>query len=178
MGCIKNIPTNTNCCALELVRGTQNKPLVSGQCATISVLPGSTVHFTNFGKSLIMFKSSLLAGILLALSIPVQAQSVVDVTSESCNVANTFCTFQGSDGNVYIINPQTRNLSQGTLNYIPTASSCTQTINTLYRYECDFVFTYTPTAVLTGTYIRARSGSGRGGYQWHTHYIFDTLTIY
>lgn len=148
-----------------------------GQCATISVLPGSTVHFTNFGKSLIMFKSSL-AALLLVLSIPAHSQSVVDFTSESCNTQNTLCTLQGSDGNVYVVNPQIPSLSQGSTLYTATGSSCATTLNTVYRYECDFTFTFTPTAVLTGTYIRARSGSGRGGYQWHTHYIFDTLTIY
>lgn len=125
-----------------------------------------------------MFKKLSLSLALAALfAAPAYSQSIVDVVSQTCNADFTECKLQGSDGKLYIVNPVAATMVEGTTNYTGTKVYTTE-ILTNYKYQAGVVFTFTPTATLDATYSRVRSGSGKGGWTWHTHWVFDSITLY
>lgn len=108
----------------------------------------------------------------------VGAQTVVNITSQTCNVANTECVLQGDGGQVVKFEPVTGAMDVGEVGYTVTGKTSVVVLSTNYKHVNDVTFTFTPTAELDGMYIGARSGSGRGGWAWHYHWLFTTLTIY
>lgn len=122
-----------------------------------------------------MIRTALFA--LCLLSLNAQA-GVIDIVSQSCNVANTSCDLVGDGGQKINIKPQA---GQMTVNGAPYAGAVTSSVlveSTTYRRTLDVTFTFTPTATVDAMHVYARSGSGRGGYQWHEHWVFTTVTVY
>lgn len=127
---------------------------------------------------MIVMKKFLSGLCLAALSIAAQGQTVVSIVSETCNVANTACAMTGDGGQLMLFNPQSGALTVDGVPYTGKLTSSVPVSTTNNRRVSEIAFTFNPSAVLEGSYIAARSGSGRGGYQWHHHWVFDTLTIY
>jgi|SRR6266850_5789500 len=125
-----------------------------------------------------MFKK-ILAGLAFCLiGLGAQAQTVITVVSQTCNVANTTCVLQGDGGQVINVNPQAATMDIDGVPYTGSITSFVTVSATNYRRVSDVTFTFTPTAELDAVYILARSGSGRGGWAWHPHWVFNSITVY
>lgn len=128
----------------------------------------------------------------LLISAAAQAQTTVALTAVApspftaleplgCNVANTVCRYTDATTHamkvVVTLQPAFGVAVDGA-NYGVTQASSTALVDTNYRKVFDLEYTLAPTATLSGLKTMARSGSGRGGWAWHTHYEFSALTIY
>ncbi len=128
----------------------------------------------------------------LAASAAAPAQTTVALTSAApspftaleplgCNVANTVCRYTDAATHamkiVVTLQPAFGVTVDGA-GYGVTQVTSTLLVDTLYRKVVDLEYTLAPTATLSGMRTMARSGSGRGGWAWHTHYDFSVLTIY
>jgi hypothetical protein len=113
-----------------------------------------------------------------------QAQTVIDLTGSVCNVAQTVCSITSDPAHsitftfAYNTPASTVTLTVDGQIYTGTLVLETATVNTLYYRTYPFSSTLFPTAVLEGSRYYTRSGSGRGGWAWHSHWQFDTLTVY
>lgn len=116
--------------------------------------------------------------ILALFGFSAQAQTVISVVSQTCNVANTACVLQGDGGQMVTINPRSAEMAIDGVAYAGAVSSSVVTVNTLYRHVSDVEFTFVPTATVDAMYVLARSGSGRGGWAWHAHWVFTSITLY
>lgn len=128
----------------------------------------------------------------LVLGTAAQAQTTVALTTAApspftaleplgCNVANTVCRYTDAATHAMkiVVSPQSAlALTVDGTGYTVTQATSTVLVDTLYRKVSDLEYTLAPTATLSGTRTMARSGSGRGGWAWHTHYDFSLLTIY
>lgn len=128
----------------------------------------------------------------LVLGSAAQAQTTVALTTAApspftaleplgCNVANTVCRYTDAATHAMkiVVSPQSALvLTVDGAGYTVTQATSTVLVDTLYRKVSDLEYTLAPTATLSGTRTMARSGSGRGGWAWHTHYDFSLLTIY
>lgn len=98
-----------------------------------------------------------------------------------CNVANTVCRYTDAATHgmkvVVTLQPALAVTADGT-NYSVTQAVSTVLVDTNYRKVFDLEYTLMPTATLSGMKTMARSGSGRGGWAWHTHFDFTVLTVY
>ena len=98
-----------------------------------------------------------------------------------CNIANTVCRYTDDTTHamriVVALQPTFGVTVDGSA-YTVTQGVATALVNTNYRKVFDLEYTLAPTAVLSGLKTMARSGSGRGGWAWHTHFVFSTLTVY
>jgi hypothetical protein len=121
-----------------------------------------------------------LLAILLACCAPLaHAQTIINIAQQTCNVALTACVLIGDGGQVITLNPQTVEMTVDGVPYTDAASATyAQTENTLYRRSYDVTLTFTPIAQLGAVLWFSRSGSGRGGWAWHQHWTFLTLTVY
>lgn len=124
----------------------------------------------------------LCAALLLAVTaFAARAQAVITVIAQTCNVANTACVLQGDGGQVITIDPVSPGLAPMVIDGTDYALTDVQGVvvtSTLYRRVIDLTYTFSPTAVVEAEHILARSGSGRGGWAWHSHYLFLTVTVY
>lgn len=133
---------------------------------------------------------SLLGALVISTVAP--AQTVVALTTAApspftaleplgCNVANTLCRYTDAATHAMkiVVAPQSAPLLtvDGT-SYAVTQATSTVLVDTLYRRVFDLEYTLAPTATLSGMRTMARSGSGRGGWAWHTHLDFSVLTLY
>lgn len=122
---------------------------------------------------------SLIALCLCAFG--VHAQAVITVVAQTCNVANTACVLQGDGGQVITIDAVSPGLAPMVIDGTDYALTDVQGVvvtSTLYRRVIDLTYTFSPTVVVEAEHILARSGSGRGGWAWHSHYLFLTVTVY
>ncbi|MFG6485954.1 hypothetical protein ACG04R_04670 [Roseateles sp. BYS78W] len=133
---------------------------------------------------------TLLGGLVLCTA--AQAQTAIALTTAApspftaleplgCNVANTVCRYTDAATHAMkiVVAPQSALfLTVDDTAYTVTQATSTVLVNTLYREVFDLEYTLAPTATLSGTKTMARSGSGRGGWAWHTHLDFSVLTIY
>lgn len=119
----------------------------------------------------------LTALFVLFLSLSAQAGTIT-IVSQSCNVANTSCALVGDGGQQISINPQSAAMTIDGKAYTGAITSSVLIERTNYRVTSELTYTFTPTATADAMHILARSGSGRGGYQWHAHYLFTSVTVY
>jgi hypothetical protein len=119
------------------------------------------------------------------------AQSVVGLSTGNCNVAETVCTIPNDAGDAitFVYNSSTGGVTVVVTSVAPdlTATTVTYTgalqfgsaaTHTNFLIVTPFTVAMSPTAVLSGNVRKTRSGSGRGGWSWHTHWDFQTLAIY
>jgi hypothetical protein len=109
-----------------------------------------------------------------------QAQTVITVVGQLCNVAQTTCVLQGDGGQAVVLDIGTSVVTM-TIDGVPysgTTTSYVQTQSTNYYRSYDVTMTFVPTATLEAVSFYTRSGSGRGGWAWHKHWDFNTITIY
>lgn len=126
-------------------------------------------------------KGNIMKTLLLSLAIfaaAAQAQTTITVVSQTCNVANTACVLQGDGGQVITLDPTSVKMSIDDVGYLGAVTSSVVLTSTLYRHTSDVTFTFTPTAQVDAIYTLARGGSGRGGWAWHPHWQFLTITVY
>lgn len=116
-----------------------------------------------------------------------QAQTVSAVSSQTCNVALTQCLLVDAAGNSIVVQGQAVyaghvNVSVVTPSGAVPSKVCTasRTVlsQTLYRVVSDLRLACGDGSALDGTYTASRSGSGRGGWAWHYHVAFDSVTLY
>ena len=126
----------------------------------------------------------LLALALCLTAVTVQAETMT-ITSTMCNVALTSCTLISDDPDVVSLafSPSTTKLSEvendangvGVLTEQVGALIYDTTTGNNYHKATPFTVTYNSGDVLTGIRTANRSGSGRGGYQWH--YAVSVMSI-
>lgn len=116
-----------------------------------------------------------------------QAQTVVAINSQSCNVALSQCTLTDSSGDTLVVQGQWVYSGAVTVGVTTSAGpqltrTCvaarTLVSRTNYKIIDDLTITCGDGSSLSGTYSATRSGSGRGGWAWHPHVSFETLTLY
>jgi hypothetical protein len=123
----------------------------------------------------------LFALLALALGLStVQAQTVITIVGQTCNVAQNICVLQGDSGQAVVldISPSAVYMTIDGVPYSGTTTSEVQTQATNFYRSYDVTMTFTPTAVVEGAKFYTRSGSGRGGWAWHQHWDFETITVY
>jgi hypothetical protein len=134
----------------------------------------------------------LVALAALTASLGAQAQTSIALTSTApspftaleplgCNVANTVCRYTDDATHalkIVVTLQPAFGVTVDATSYTVTQAVATTLVDTLYRRVVDLEYTLAPTATLSGLRTMARSGSGRGGWAWHTHYVFSALTIY
>ena len=119
------------------------------------------------------------------------AQSVIGLGTGNCNVAQTVCSVPNDAGDTitFVYNSSTGgatlvvtsvdpDLTTSTVTYSGLLQFSSSTTHTNYLVVTPFTSTMSPSAVLSGSIRKTRSGSGRGGWAWHTHWDFQTLVIY
>ena len=128
----------------------------------------------------------------LAVSAGAQAQTAVALSTAApspftaleplgCNVANTLCRYTDAATHamkVVVTLQPAFGVTVDATSYAATQAVSTLLVDTNYRKVVDLEYTLAPTATLSGLKTMARSGSGRGGWAWHTHFDFSALTIY
>ena len=120
-----------------------------------------------------------------------RAQTVINITGSTCNIAQTACVLQGDGGQVIMINPNPDTaasapvtMSVDGVDYVGAYTSyvpdvvCPPRPYTCHEVSYDFTITFSPTATLTGVHDFRWGGSGRGGYARHSFFDFQTLTVY
>ena len=98
-----------------------------------------------------------------------------------CNIANTLCRYTDETTHamqIVVTLQPTFGLKVNGTAYTVTQGVATSLVDTNYRKVFDLEYTLAPTATLSGLKTMARSGSGRGGWAWHTHFVFSALTLY
>lgn len=132
-------------------------------------------------------KRIVLLSLVSALSLPSHAQTVSTITSQSCNVALSQCTLTDSNTDTVVVQGQWVYSGAVTVSVVTLAGaqptrSCTASrtpvSQTLYKIVEDLTIACGDGSELTGTYTATRSGSGRGGWAWHPHVFFETLSLY
>ncbi len=134
---------------------------------------------------------TILALMLALFGLAVSAQTVVGLSTGSCNAAETVCSvpndagdtitfvYNASNGTVsLVVTSVNADLTTSTVTYSGLLQTGAPTSNSNYLIVTPFASTLSPTATLTGNIRKTRSGSGRGGWAWHTHWDFQTLTVY
>lgn len=115
------------------------------------------------------------------------AQTTTTITTQTCNVALSDCTMTDSAGDAIEVTGQWVYSGPVTVYVTPPggarvarAGTATRTLvsQSTYKIVDDLVITCTDGTTLSGTYTQTRSGSGRGGWAWHSHVMFDTLVQY
>lgn len=128
-----------------------------------------------------MFKK-ILAGLAFCLiGLTAQAQTIIGITGSTCNTAQTTCVLQGDGGQVILVDNPGGPVVSMTIDgntYQGSVTSTVVTENTLYHKTVDYTATFVPTATMDYAHRLSRSGSGRGGWAWHSHWDFDTVTVY
>jgi hypothetical protein len=119
------------------------------------------------------------------------AETVIDLGGGTCaltwtgNAYETICTVPNTVGDVITFTYawDTGAVTLTVTDVVDTTAYAGQmqwgerTTNTNYLQITPFVVELTPSATLTGNLRKTRSGSGIGGWAWHTHWDFQTLTI-
>ena len=132
-------------------------------------------------------KRILLLSLVSALVPGAYAQTVSNITSQTCNVALSQCTAVDSNGDTLVVQGQWVYSGPVTLSVVtavgsqPTRSclaSRTLVSQTNYKIVNDLSISCGDGSSLSGTYTATRSGSGRGGWAWHHHVFFELLTLY
>ncbi|GEM_PF-6009677 len=134
---------------------------------------------------------TMIAVLLACCAFAANAQSVIGLGAGNCNVAQTVCNIANDAGDTitFVYNASTGgvtlvvtsvgpDLTPTTLTYAGLLQASAATTHTNFLIVTPFTATLTPTAVLSGNIRKTRSGSGRGGWAWHTHWDFQTLVIY
>ncbi len=134
---------------------------------------------------------TILALLLAFCGYAVNAQTIVGLSTGSCNAAETVCSVPNDSGDTitFVHNASTGSVSlvvtsvnpdltTSTVTYAGQLLNGASTTSTNYLIVTPFTANLSPTATLTGNIRKTRSGSGRGGWAWHTHWDFQTLTIY
>jgi len=132
-------------------------------------------------------KRSALFVLLAMLGSGACAQAVSTISAQTCNVALSQCTLTDTSGNSVVVHGQWVYSGTVSMDVVtpggaqPTrtcVASRTLVSQTLYKIIDDLTITCGDGSSLTGTYSATRSGSGRGGWAWHSHVSFETLTLY
>jgi hypothetical protein len=115
------------------------------------------------------------------------AQTVSNITAQTCNVALSQCTLTDSNAATVVVQGQWVYSGSVTVSVVTSAGtqptrSCsasrTAVSQTNYKIVDDLVVNCNDGSSLSGTYTATRSGSGRGGWAWHSHVFFESLTLY
>jgi hypothetical protein len=77
-----------------------------------------------------------------------------------------------------VVTSVSSDLEPTTVTYTGPLELGAATTSTNYLVLIPFTATLSPAATLTGNIKKTRSGSGRGGWAWHSHWEFQTLVIY
>ena len=126
---------------------------------------------------------------LLALFITSQAsaQTSTAVVSQTCNVQLNLCTLATADGEAITLQGQWVYSGNVAATWVATDGSqtvkqCvaqrTPVSQSLYRIVADLVVACGDGSSVSGLYTSTRPGSGRGGWAWHPHVVFETVTVY
>lgn len=128
---------------------------------------------------------ALLLSLLAFFAISAQAQTVYPLGAGACLATDggrsVTCTVPDGaqfDSFTYNILTGAAVFSRAGVVYTGAYTQGPATVYTATLHENPFTVTLFPTAEVVGTKLMQRSGSGRGGYQWHTFYRFDSLTVY
>ena len=126
-------------------------------------------------------------------SFAVNAQSVIGLSAGNCKAAEAVCNIPNDAGDTitFVYNARTTgvtlvvtsvdsDLTPSTVTYSGQLhfSPPTTHTNTLIVTPFNATLHTTTTAVLSGNLRMTRSGSGRGGWAWHTHWDFDSVVIH
>jgi hypothetical protein len=136
-------------------------------------------------RSIHRFLLTLCTAIILGITaLSAHAQTVINIVSQTCNVAQTACVLQGDGGQVIALDPASVTMVLNDVSYTGSVTSyvpiqsCPPRPFACYRVSYDVTMTFSPTAELTAVRSFTRSGSGRGGWAWHPHWLFETITVY
>jgi hypothetical protein len=100
------------------------------------------------------------------------------IVAQSCNVALTSCVMFDENGAEYdLVGGPWVYSGNVTVNGVACTAKTTGISSNLYRVYRSLEITCDDGTVLDGSANSARSGSGRGGWAWHTHVSFDSVTF-
>jgi hypothetical protein len=134
----------------------------------------------------------LLIELLIALAIlfavaarSAHAETVIGLSTGNCNTAQTVCTIPNDAGDTIVFTFDNLNVTLVITDAATASTTYTgvmqfgeSTTRTNYLVVTPFTVELSPAATLSGNLRKTRSGSGRGGWAWHTHWDFQLLTIY
>jgi hypothetical protein len=134
---------------------------------------------------------TIVALFLACCSYAAHGETILGLGEGSCNVAQTTCSVPNDAGDtitfIYdrtngqatlVVTSVSSDLEPTTVTYTGPLELGAATTSTNYLVLIPFTATLSPAATLTGNIRKTRSGSGRGGWAWHSHWEFQTLVIY
>lgn len=134
---------------------------------------------------------TLIALFLACCGFAANAQSVIGLSAGNCNVAQTVCSIPNDAGDTItfvhnssaggvtlVVTSVGSDLTTSTVTYSGPLQLSSSTTQTNFLIVTPFTVKMSPKAVLSGNVRKTRSGSGRGGWAWHTHWDFHRLVIY
>jgi hypothetical protein len=133
----------------------------------------------------------LIALLLACCGFAANAQTHIALAAGTCNVAQTICSVPNGAGDTitFVYNPR-----NGVVTVVVTSVDSDLTVSTV-TYSgrlhlgasktasnsvvvAPFDAALSPSAELSGNIRKTRSGSGRGGWTWHSHWEFQTLVVH
>jgi hypothetical protein len=133
----------------------------------------------------------LIALLLACCGFAANAQTHIALSAGTCNVAQTICSVPNGAGDTitFVYNPR-----NGVVTVVVTSVDSDLTVSTV-TYSgrlhlgasktasnsvvvAPFDAALSPSAELSGNIRKTRSGSGRGGWTWHSHWEFQTLVVH
>jgi hypothetical protein len=136
------------------------------------------------------FMKYIIAVLLAGCGFAANAQTHIALGAGTCNVAETVCSVPNGAGDTmtFVYNPR-----NGAVTLVVTSVDGDLTTSTVTysgrlhvgasKTAANFVTitpfsaAMSPSAALSGNIRKTRSGSGRGGWTWHSHWEFQTLAI-
>ena len=132
-----------------------------------------------------------LVGLFLAgCALAANGQDVIALGAGNCNVAQTICSVPNNAGDTvtFVYNARDGSVTLVVTTVKPDLTTTTVTYrglmragastNTNFVVVTPFSADLSPAAELHGNLRKTRSGSGRAGWTWHTHWEFQTLAIH